>query len=558
MKIFRSRPTALVLALCLVASVLPSAHAEGEWTDNPNTVLVDKLTGLVLVKDVESVVKEGLVNVRGVQIQGIPLLDNSETKSMLSKYLGQPLTKGGRVKILDEIALYCRKHGQPFVDVSILPQDVTDGVLQILVLQAKVGSVRVMGNKNFSAEQIAGMMRSKSGDQLDVNSITEDLDWLNRNPFRQVDLVYVKGAEFGQANLLLKQTDQFPLRVYAGFDDSGTRQTQNQRLSLGGDWGNVLGGDGVLSYQFITSPDRRAFRAHSASYTQPLPWRHVLTVFGTYADLKAILPQPFDLGGYNWQASVRYEVPLRGTASYKHSLTAGFDYKQSNNNLTFGGVSVFAVATDIAQGSLGYSARLKDNWGETTLRATGVFSPGGFTAHNSNAAFQASRADSRARYIYGKAELSRTTNLPAGFVLVNLLTLQQSDGNLLPSEQLGFGGYDNLRGYDTRVFNSDSGYLTTAEVRAPAFRGLSVIPKLESFPDKWQGLVFVDYGAGSNHTRLQGERADTKLLSFGPGFRYTVSKYVSFRADYGWQLLNQAEFSRPYASRAHLGLVVRY
>ena len=558
MRSVHSRLAPALLALCLACGVPPRARAEGEWTDNPATVLVDSLTGLVFVNDVEAVVREGLVNVRGVQVNAIAILDQADFKAQMAKYLGRPLTKGDRVKILDEVALYCRKHGQPFVDVSILPQDVTEGVLQILVLQAKVGSVRVMGNKNFKSEAVSGQIRSKAGDQLDVTSITEDLDWINRNPFRQVDLVYVKVADFGQANLLLRQTDQFPLRGYAGYDDSGTRQTRDTRLSLGGDWGNVLGGDGVLSYQFIASPDFRAFRAHSASFTQPLPWRHILTVFGTYADIKAILPEPFNLGGYNWQTSARYEIPLRGTSVYKHSLTGGLDYKQTNNNLTFGGQSVFAVATDVVQWSLGYSARLKDALGETTLRATGNYSPGGLAPHNNNEAFRVSRADSRAHYLYGKAELNRTTNLPAGFVLVDLLTVQQSEANLLPSEQLGFGGYDTIRGYDTRVFNSDSGYIVTTEVRAPALRAFCALPSLESLADRWQLLGFVDYGAGSNHLRLAGERADTKLLGAGPGFRYTVSTHVSFRADYGWQLLNEAEAARPYASRAHLGLVVRY
>jgi endo-1,4-beta-xylanase len=61
------------------------------------------------------------------------------------------------------------------------------------------------------------------------------------------------------------------------------------------------------------------------------------------------LPPPFDLGGYNWQTSARYEIPLRPLGGLKHSVTGGFDYKRSNNNLTFGGVSVFVTGTDIAQ-----------------------------------------------------------------------------------------------------------------------------------------------------------------------------------------------------------------
>jgi len=545
--------TRILLSLCLVLGAAPRARAE-----DLDQVLVDNLIGIVLVKDVDSIVQPGLMDVRGVKVRGISLLDRPAFKAKLAAHLGRPLTSRGRFQILNEIALYCRRHGRPFVDVSILPQDVTDGVLQILVLQARVGTVRVLGNQWYRSQRTARAMRSKPGDELDVDLISEDLDWLNRNPFRRVDLVYVKGTEFGRANLLLKQVDRFPFRVYGGYDDTGTRQTQNERLSLGADWGDVFGGDGVASYQFLTSPDLRSFRAHSGSFTQPLPWRHVVTVFGSYADLKAKLPQPLDLSGYNWQASLRYEVPLPALSGYRHSVTGGFDYKQTNNNLTFGGLSVFAAATDVAQYSLGYASRLKDPLGETTLRATGYASPGGLTARNTTASFRVSRAGSTSRYYYGKAELNRTTRLPAGFTLVNLAAAQQADANLLPSEQLGFGGFDTVRGYDTRVYNSDSGYILTAELRAPALRALSALEKLEAAADRWQLLAFVDYGAGRNHRRLPGEAAETKLLGAGPGLRYTASTYLTFRADFGWQLLNQAEAARRYASRSHLGLVVRY
>lgn len=526
--------------------------------DDPAAVLIERLTGVVLVKEADAVVRQGLERARGVRVEGISLLDRADFKAKVGRYLDRPLTRGDRNRLLAEIALYCRKRGQPFVDVSILPQDVTSGVLQILVLQARIGRIRVMGNQWFRSDRTARQMRSKPGDELDVDLIEQDLDWLNRNPFRQVDLVYVKGTEFGRANLLLKQVDQFPFRVYGGFDDTGTRQTQHERLSAGFDWGDVLGGDGVASYQFLTSPDFRSFRAHSASFTQPLPWRHVATVFGSYADLKAKLPEPFDLGGYNWQASARYEIPLPLAWGWRHSLTGGFDYKRTNNNLTFGGVSVFAAATDVAQWSLSYGARVKDTLGETTLRATGVASPGGLTAKNTTAAFRTARADATSHYAYGKAELTRTTPLPAGFALLALLTAQQADANLLPSEQLGFGGFDSVRGYDTRVYNADSGYLVTGELRAPALPALSALERFEKVRDRLQLLAFVDYGAGRSHLRLPGEPGETKLLGAGPGLRYNVSKHAALRADYGWQLLDRAEAGRRYASRSHLGLVVRF
>jgi hemolysin activation/secretion protein len=549
--------------LVLLAAAVPGAaqdFVEGETPDY-SEVIVAKLYGLVMVPNPDMVVKEGLFGVKGVMNKGVPLLDDPAFKARMAKFLNKPLTMASRGEILNEIVYYFREHGRPFVDVSLMPQDVTDGVLQILVLQAKVGGVRVMGGHWFSGDSMAKQVRSKAGDALDANAIAQDLDWLNRNPFRQVDLVYVKGDEFGQANLLLRETDRFPVTAYLGYDDSGTQVTQNYRLSTGVNWGNAFGGDRQLDYNFLTSPDFQSFRAHSASFTQPLPWRHLLTVFGSYADIRADLPAPFNLGGYNWQTSIRYEVPLPATVAFKQSVTAGFDFKKSNNNLTFGGIAVFNTATEIAQWSLGYTAQLKDDWGNTSIRATGFYSSGGLAGDNNDAAFQASRAESRADYVYGKLELNRSTKLPYDFMLVDLVTLQFSDANLQASEQLGFGGYDTIRGYDTRVYNSDNGYIVSTELRTPSMRALSSFSEtrgLSSLGDLWQLLAFVDYGEGSNHLRLPGEAAEVQLWSAGPGVRYNIGRYLTVRADYGWQLLNQAQAGRPYASRAHLSAIVRY
>ncbi len=540
------------LALVLLSASV-RASAQGGWFADPNDVIIPELKALVLVQDPAEVVKGGLMDTRGVKVQGVELLDTDDFKKQLGKRLGKPVTRRGRVDILNEIAVYCRSHGRPFVDVSTLPQDVTDGVLQVLVLQAKVGSVRVFGGD----EQLASQFTAKQGSPVDANALAADLDWINRNPFRQVDLVYAKGTEFGSANILLKETKRFPLRGFVGYDDTGTRMTQHERLSAGLDFGG-LPGSGVLSYQFLTSPDFKSFRAHSGSWMQPLPWRHMLTIFGSYADIRANLPPPFDLGGYNWQTSIRYEVPLPGTRDYKHALTAGFDYKQSNNNLTFGGISVFRTATDVAQWSLNYGARLKDPFGETSLRLTGTAAPGGVTPASNTGAYRLSRAYSRANYAYVKAELNRTTPLPYGFTLVSLLSGQMADANLLASEQLGLGGHDSVRGYDTRVYNADNGYAVSMELRTPSAPLLSLWPRLERLGDRVQFLAFTDYGAGSNHLRLPGERNEVKLWSAGPGLRYTISSHVTFRADYGWQLLNQAESGRRYTARSHIGLVARY
>lgn len=518
------------------------------------------LTGLLLVNDPKEVMTTGTPNVKGIEIKGMEILKSADFKTKISSRLGRPLTDENRAGIVNDIVNFLRSQGHAIVDVSLPPQEITGGVLQVLVLQGKVGRVRVEGGHWFSPRHLAGEISVKPGQNIDSQLLGGDIDWLNRNPFRQVDIVYEKGAEFGQTDLVLRENDRFPMSFYGGYDDSGTPVTGNNRLTAGLNWGNVLWGDGQFNYQYTADPAFKWFRAHSASFSQPLPWRHTLTVFGSYADTHGNLAAPFNLSGFNWQGSLRYEIPLPKLDSahlgYQEAVVAGFDFKRSNNNLAFGGQQVFGSMTDNVQWNLGYNSSLKDPWGATSLRATLVTSPGHWTRNDTDAAYTLSRAGARSRYTYGKIELNRTTSLPFAFMLITQLTFQRSDSNLLANEQLGFGGYDTIRGYDTRVVNGDHGYIISNELRTPPMSILSLF-HIKRISDKLQFLGFYDYGCANNKYLLEGERTKTVLAGAGSGVRYVVSSYLSLRADYGWQLHN-AQGQRPYESRSYLGLSVSY
>ncbi|MCX5789643.1 MAG: hypothetical protein NTX64_14235 [Elusimicrobia bacterium] len=548
------RVQALLLALACATASRAAAQPVASSTAAP---AAPALAGLVVLGDPQLVVPV-LSGVTGVQVKELPFLDTEEFKSRISLHLGQPLNRAGRDAIVDDIVLYFREHDRPMVNVTMPPQDIFAGVVQVLVVEGKVGEVRVQGNRWFSDETLAGRLRAKPGETLYAQKIDEDLDWINRNPFRQVDLSYARGSEVGKTDLVLRARDRFPLRLYAGYDDSGTPVTGNTRWLAGLGWGNVFGLDGQLNYGFSAYPKNiNVFRAHTGSYVQPLPWRHILTVLGNYGDVRAKdLPDPFTMKGFNWQAGARYEVPLPRLEAYRHSLIAGFDFKRANNNLAFGGAKVYGTTTDILEWSLGYESNLRDRWGATNFRANVYYSPGAWTAGDTNADYEQSRAGATARYVYGRVGFDRTTGLPYDFSLFNAATLQISDSNLLASEQIGFGGYDSVRGYDSRVVNSDEGALVSAELRSPTV-GLLRNLGLKSVPDQLQGLGFVDYGVAINKRRLPGEEYQKSLVGVGPGVRYGIGRYLSFRADYGWQLL-KAETSRRLPARWHVGVIVSY
>src|SRR5207249_1462608 len=110
----------------------------------------------------------------------------------------------------------------------------------------------------------------------------------------------------------------------------------------GVNWGNVFGLDQILGYQYATDTQFKHYEAHSGSYWIPLPWRHVITLFGYDADIKpdfSVLGKDtaanFSQKARSSQASIQYSVPLPRLRKFAHVLWAGFDYKFNDSQILF-------------------------------------------------------------------------------------------------------------------------------------------------------------------------------------------------------------------------------
>ena len=101
---------------------------------------------------------------------------------------------------------------------------------------------------------------------------------------------------------------------------------------------------------------------------------------------------------------------------------------------------------------------------------------------------------------------------------------------------MGAGGHDSVRGYDERAANGSEGILLSNELRSPSFSlfggGLPY-----GLVDQAQLLAFWDYASVRDHQTTPGNPTSVQLSSVGLGARYTVSRFVDLRADYGHELL---------------------
>jgi hemolysin activation/secretion protein len=181
------------------------------------------------------------------------------------------------------------------------------------------------------------------------------------------------------------------------------------------------------------------------------------------------------------------------------------------------------------------------------------YSPGGLTQNNDDSDFNNLRENASSKYAYSRINVQRITRLPCNFSWVLRGWGQIASDRLLPSEELALGGYNTIRGYDERVIIGDTGWIINNELRTPPIK-LNAL----GLDDQFQGLIFFDYGAEQiiDPTPSDGTDPDKTLYSAGAGVRYAVTRYFSFRFDYGVPMtelgLNKSR------SRAHVGLLLSF
>lgn len=539
-----------------VYTVTPVASPEGGAGNAADTSpLIGNLDGIILVPQENRVRQSGAGGVQGILNEGVILPPKVE--QVLAARLNQPLSLASLDAMVREAIVAYRSSDMPVVDVLVPEQQIQSGVLQLVIIEGRLGNVLVEGNEYTSENYLRSQISVHQGEILSEGALMQDLAWINKNPFRRVDMIYAPGETYGSTDLVLRTEDVRPFSVYAGYENSGNALIGEDRFLAGFNWGGPLffSNESTLSYQYVTDSDFDKIQGHSAVWSSYLPWRHQLTLLGAYVSSDASIEvddQVLAIGGENKQGSLRYGIPLpRTKGRFTHDLELGFDYKSSNSNLSFNQLEVFDTTSEILQFSVGYNAIGRDRYGQTKLDSEIVVSPGGLTNENDDEIFRSQRGGADSTYVYTRAGLERTDSLPNQFTLLTRLEGQLSSANLLASETLGAGGYDTVRGYEQRLVRGDNGILAGIELRTPSV-SLTNVAGFRNLRDGLQALTFYDFGYLQNTDLLEGEPGHLSLGSVGVGLRYQLDNNLSIRLDYGYQV-QESGFDDGEDGRVHVG-----
>ncbi len=471
----------------------------------------------------------------GVDDSAVPAMATEHGREIARGFIGRPIDDTLLAEIRDKLLGYYEDLGRPFVDVAIPLQDVSAGTLRVNIVETKRGRLTVEGNRWFADTQYLDAVQTPEGGPIDISSLTADTAWLNRNQQRHVAMSLRPTDDPAVYDVAILAKDSLPLTLTLAADNTGTTETGLYRTGIGIDWTNAFWRGDDLDFGFVTDPGGFRLKQYAATYTAYLPWRDSIGLTAIAADTIAT-STGFAVNGHTDILSWRYNLSLPSSETFNQHMEFGYDFKSTNTNILSGGAAVFPATSELDQFSASYATRFSDSRGVTGLTALLVGSPGGLTQGNTQSELADQQPGASPTYIYGRLAIERLTNLAYGNAWNIRLTGQYSSDNLLPSEQLPFGGFQSVRGFMDLGATRDSGLLMQNEWRLAPIE-TALFPALAD-TQPLVPFLFLDMGAGRNHLDLAGQpKSWVEMVSVGPGVNWQLSATAAFRFTWGVPLV---------------------
>ena len=514
-------------------------------------------------------------------VQGNTLLAAEDIEAAVRPYTGKSKDFADVQRALEALQQRYQARGFGTVQVLLPEQELERGVIVLRVIEPKIGKVAIDGNKHFSDANIRRSLPSlKEGTVPNANAIGVEARLASDNPAKRTTVLLRAGDNEGEVNATVRVQDERPWRAVVSLDNTGTPSSGRYRLGMAYQHSNIFDRDHALTLQYQLDPsplsDFDQLKIFGAAYRVPL-YAHGASVdllFG-YSSLGAatgqvIQGQAFNISGSGTIAGVRYNRILPRIVAlddYEHRISLGLDYKAFSNNVAQdfgGGVTGPNLTPDVTvyPGSLTYAGTKRMENAEFSLYAAVARN---MYAHGPDSGHSRFNGPPGEGVRPGVGDPHYTVwrygaNYLRGFandvqVRVNV-TGQWTRDALVPGEQFGLGGWDNLRGLIEREGSNDRGYRGTIEVYSPDI-GNKIADGV-----RLRFLAFVDTGKVRQNYPPDASQCGTagcgfSATSVGVGMRLAMRYGISLRLDYG-HVQDAAVVSERGQDRFHFGLAVAF
>ena len=406
------------------------------------------------------------VQVKSFIFSGVTLFSREVLAAQLSSLTQKELSFVELQEAARKIANFYAAHG--YLAQALIPvQDIRDGVVNVKVIEARLGSVEVERAKGvrFSRERTAGFITAgqPSGKVIRLRDLESGLMLLQDMPGIQSSALIRPGTAPSTVDAIVTLEGRPLFSGNAGYDNFGGVATGEHRMNAGLNLNSPLSLGDRLSLKSIYSDGMNYGRA---LYTLPLGNRGLRAGLSASA-LTYRLGDKFaslEATGSSFTAGTFLSKPLRLSRRSTLYGSIGYDYRNFIDKV----FSTRSGDKSLRSGNLSLSG----SWYDDMFR-------GGYTAGSATVSIgsldlsklpdveQQDLAGPQAAGGYQKLNLSlsRTQQLIPGKLLFNLnMAAQLASCNLDSSEKFNLGGPDGVRAYSTTEGSGDEGMVISAEL----------------------------------------------------------------------------------------------
>lgn len=469
-----------------------------------------------------------------VRIDGNTLLPASTLDGLTAGMAGQAPDLPALTALAARVQAAYRDAGYGGVVAYVPPQESSDGVLVIRVVEGRLAKVRISGNQHFSDANVrAGLPHLRQGETPQVRAIDRDIQLTNSNPSKHANVSLTAGEHPGEIDADIIVSDESPLRYLVGYNNTGNGMTGRHRLSIGVEHANLFDRDHVGTLQIQTSPSEPGrVRIYSGGYRIPL-YAHAASfdAFVAHSSVSngttATTAGPLTFRGRGTIVGLRANRHLARVGEYDHQLTLGLDRRAYDDDCAlgdFGAAGCGSAAVDVTTVpvSLAYTGQKSGAALAYGFSATVSTNAGGSAQHT----FEAARAGARRRYVLSRFTTFFQKPLTARYALQARAEVQASAHSLISAEKFGIGGAATVRGYTERELSGDSGLLLRLEASGASIDWASGL--------RLRPYLFVDHGRVSNRGGLPCRGVDATschLTGAGIGARLALPRRASATLD---------------------------
>lgn len=464
-----------------------------------------------------------------INFEGNTKIKTKKLEKMAKKLEGKEIYLEDLLNFVLDVSHYYKKKGYVTSYAKIPPQEIKDGIVKVEIVESKVASVSIDGEKWtrewYLKNVILGASGLKEGDVFNAKRLQGGLKELNRQDYVQGVSTVSRVNDLTEIKLDVQ--DRFPVSFDVNWDNYGRDFTGTQRATMMLGMDNLTGfGDKIYGGTILSSGSTGIMAGYQLpvnAYGTKLSFdfsNSNVGLGGPYRDMK--------VKGQSQSFLIRLTHPFIRTAKSDLIGHVGFDWLHATTKME----NPQAVISDYNLRVLrtGLYGMTDDKYGRW-IGSVGF--DAGFDGMGSTPMITGMPDSQFIKVTAGITRVQRLFEKSMGIIRVNG---QYSPNKLYAAEQMQIGGPYTLRGYQPAELIGDYGIAGTVEYRFPIpFFGKILPEKAKFLDDKVKLAVFYDFGYVKENFNIYNYPQNF-LHSVGVGTYINLTKWLSLQMGIGMPL----------------------